>query len=271
MGMPKAALPFGDSTILERLIDTLTPGFGEIVVVAAPLSDEPFSLDRILQHRAGLKAASADISSDPADAASDPADAASSDSDDIARPDALENLKHRTDLLIERDDAAFEGPVGALRRGMARASNDIVFACSCDLPLLRFDLAIAICEMLEGRPSTLPAAKTPGDLATQTDESASCVKVPDIAIPANRFDAAIPSIEGFPQPLCAAYRREPALAALLAMETAEERRLTAIADQLKVNVLDEVVLREIDPDLRSFLNVNTAEDYARALRLVRPA
>jgi molybdopterin-guanine dinucleotide biosynthesis protein A len=270
MGMPKAALPFGDSTILERLMDTLTPGFAEIVVVAAPLSDEPFSLDRILQHRAGLKAASATIASDPADAASDPADAPS-DSDDIAPPGALENLKHRTNLLIERDDAAFEGPVGALRRGIARASNDIVFACSCDLPLLRSGLAIAICEILGGRrPSTLPATKTPGDLATQTDESASCVKIPD-AIPSKRFDAAIPSIEGFPQPLCAAYRREPAIAALLAMETAEERRLTAIADQLKVNVVDEVVLREIDPDLRSFLNVNTAEDYARALRLVRPA
>ena len=106
--------------------------------------------------------------------------------------DALENLKHRTDLLIERDDAAFEGPVGALRRGMARASNDIVFACSCDLPLLRFDLAIAICEMLEGRPSTLPATKTPGDLSTQTDGSGN-VQVPEVAIPVNRFDAAIPS------------------------------------------------------------------------------
>jgi molybdopterin-guanine dinucleotide biosynthesis protein A len=271
MGMPKAALPFGDSTILERLIDTLTPGFDEIVVVAAPLSDEPFSLDRILQHRAGLKAASAAIASDHADAASDPTDAPSN-SEEIAPPDALENLKHRTNLLVERDDAAFEGPVGALRRGMTRASNDIVFACSCDLPLLRFDLAIAICEILEGhRPSTLPAAKMPGTLPTQTDESASCVTVPDVALSANRFDAAIPSIESFPQPLCAAYRREPAIAALLAMETAEERRLTAIADQLKVNVIDEVVLREIDPDLRSFLNVNTAEDYARALRLVRPA
>jgi molybdopterin-guanine dinucleotide biosynthesis protein A len=272
MGMPKAALPFGDSTILERLIDTLTPGFAEIVVVAAPLSDEPFSLDRILQHRAGLKAASAAIASDPADAASDPADAVSPDSDDIARLGALENLKHRTNLIVERDDAAFEGPVGALRRGIARANNDIVFACSCDLPLLRFDLAIAICEILEGRrPATLPAAKIPVTLATQTDESASCVKVSEVALPANRFDAAIPSIESFPQPLCAAYRREPAIAALLAMETAEERRLTAIADQLKANVIDEVVLREIDPDLRSFLNVNTAEDYARALRLVRPA
>jgi len=55
------------------------------------------------------------------------------------------------------------------------------------------------------------------------------------------------------------------------MEAADERRLTAIGDRLKVNVVDEVALREIDPDLRSFLNVNTAEDYARALRLVRAA
>jgi molybdenum cofactor guanylyltransferase len=269
MGMPKAALPFGDSTILERLIDSLTASFAEIVVVAAPLSDEPFSLDRVLQHRAGLKAASADISSDPADAASDPADAAS-DPDDVPPSGALENLKHRTNLIIKRDDAPFEGPVGALRRGIARATGDIVFACSCDLPLLRSDLAIAICGILDGQPATIPVTRTPGELASRSGESAS-IQVSDVAFPTNRFDAVIPTIEGFLQPLCAAYRRQPAITALLAMETADERRLTAIADRLKVNVVDEVLLSEIDPDLRSFLNVNTAEDYARALRLVRPA
>jgi len=236
--MPKAALPFGDSSILERLIDTLTTGFAEIVVVAAPISDEPFSIDRVLQHRAGLKAELAD---------------AVSESGDIVRSGTLENLKQRTNLIIERDDAAFEGPVGALRRGLVRVSSEIAFACSCDLPLLRSDLAIALCAMLDGQSTAIEAT---GHDATNL---------------ANSFEAAIPQIEGFPQPLCAAYRREPAIAALLAMEAADERRLTAIGDRLKVNVVDEVALREIDPDLRSFLNVNTAEDYARALRLVRAA
>ena len=51
MGLPKAALPFGASTILERLIDALSGGFAEIIVVAAPLSDEPFSIDHTLKRR----------------------------------------------------------------------------------------------------------------------------------------------------------------------------------------------------------------------------
>ena len=112
MGLPKAALPFGPSTILERLIDTLSGTFAEIIVVAAPLRDEPFSIDRTLQERADR----ADLS-DPAH------------------------------LIIERDDAAFEGPVHAMRRGLARARGEIVFACSCDLPLLRSEVAAALCAM----------------------------------------------------------------------------------------------------------------------------
>jgi molybdopterin-guanine dinucleotide biosynthesis protein A len=217
MGLPKAALPFGASTILERLIDALSGGFAEIIVVAAPLSDEPFSIDHTLKRRidANFEA-------------------------DAALPGISANLKYHTNLIIERDEAAFAGPVGALRRGLDRARGAIAFACSCDLPLLRSDLAVALCAMLSGG-----------------------------AVPETPYDAAIPSIKGFTQPLCAAYRREPAIAALLAMEAEDERRLTRLADRLNVNVVDEVPLRAFDTDLRSFLNVNTADDYARALRLAR--
>jgi molybdopterin-guanine dinucleotide biosynthesis protein A len=220
MGLPKAALPFGASTILERLIEALGGVFAEIIVVAAPLSDEPFSIDHTLKRRieAGFETPASDA---PA-------------------PGPSANLKYHTNLIVERDEAAFAGPVGALRRGLARARGTIAFACSCDLPLLRPDLAVALCAMLErGAVATTP------------------------------FDAAIPSIEGFTQPLCAAYRREAAIAALLAMEADSEHRLTRLADRLNVNVVDELALRSFDADLRSFLNVNTADDYARALRLAR--
>jgi molybdopterin-guanine dinucleotide biosynthesis protein A len=202
MGLPKAALPFGPSTILERLIDTLGGAFAEVIVVAAPLSDEPFSIEHALRERTGAAGRT--------------------------RPD-------QPVVMVERDDAAFEGPVGALRRGLTRARGAIVFACSCDLPLLRSDLASALCAMIENN------------------------------------DAVIPLVTGVPQPLCAAYRPAPAIAALTAMETDGEHRLMLIAERLKVRTVDETILRAIDPELRSFLNVNTAEDYARALRMVRDA
>ncbi len=191
MGLPKAVLPFGAMSILERLIETLTSMFDEIIVVAAPLTDEPFSIDRILANHIAV--------------------------------------------IVERDDDAFAGPVGALRRGLMRASGEVVFACSCDLPLLRPKMAVAICAMVAG------------------------------------VDAAMPKVEEMLQPLCAAYRREPAITALTSMQAVSERRLTMVAERLTVRAIDEATLRAIDPDLHSLLNVNTAEDYANALRLMRTA
>ena len=191
MGLPKAVLPFGAVSILEHLLATLRSAFDEIIVVAAPLTDEPFSIDRV--------------------------------------------LKNPVAVIVERDDDAFAGPVRALRRGLARANSDVVFACSCDLPLLRAELAAALCAMVVGH------------------------------------DAAMPRVGGMLQPLCAAYRREPGIVALTAMEAAGERRLTMVAERLQVRAIDEAALRAIDPDLRSVLNVNTAADYAHALRLLRAA
>jgi molybdenum cofactor guanylyltransferase len=196
MGLPKAALPFGPSTILERLIETLRVAFAEVVIVAAPECDEPFSIDRTLAGRA-------------------------------------RDLHEGHRLIVERDDDAFGGPVGALRRGLARAQGEITFASSCDLPLLRAEVATAICALVGDR------------------------------------DGAIPRVDGKLQPLCAAYRREAAVAALAAMEAAGEQRLTALADRIDARIVEEAALRAIDPELHSLINVNTAQDYSRALRLAR--
>jgi molybdopterin-guanine dinucleotide biosynthesis protein A len=48
---------------------------------------------------------------------------------------------------------------------------------------------------------------------------------------------------------------------------AGERRLTHIAGEVNAYRPGEAKLREIDPALRSFMNVNTPKDYARALAM----
>ena len=189
MGTPKAALMFGNCTILERLIAELRADFDDILIIAAPSQSEPFSIEQVLRS---------------------------------AAPSPLRLL---------RDPTAYQGAAPALARGLAAAAHEVSFACSCDLPLLQAEVVRALYGMLNG------------------------------------YEAVIPQIGGNSQPLCAVYRRS--VAAVIEMQLASgERRLTRITDALKAHRPDEQQLRLIDSELSSFLNVNTLEDYNRALRLL---
>jgi len=49
MGRPKAALIFGNCTVLERLITELRDSFDDILVIAAPAQSEPFPIEHLLR------------------------------------------------------------------------------------------------------------------------------------------------------------------------------------------------------------------------------
>ena len=181
MGRPKAALDFGGVPMLTRIVSELKRLFAEIVVVAAPESEDSLQIDI------------------PA-------------------------------IKVVRDETAYQGPLDALRRGLDAVTNEIAFACSCDLPLLDSDVVAAIVAML------------------------------------GEFDAAIPIIGEKLQPLHAAYRKRCAIA-LAALAMRGERRLIAIADAVNTRRISERDLKVIDPQLRSFFNVNTLDDYQRALKI----
>lgn len=72
-------------------------------------------------------------------------------------------------------------------------------------------------------------------------------------------------MDGKPQGLCAVYRRTLA-DRILALLDAGERRVTALLDAVHVRYLDAEELRGIDPELRSFRNVNTPDEYQAWLR-----
>jgi molybdenum cofactor guanylyltransferase len=189
MGRPKAALPFGDVTILDRLIAELSPAFAELIVVAAPREVTHDAVGAIL-------------------------------------------ARWNERITVLYDHYAFAGPVPALLRGLRAARHATAFVCSCDIPLLRAPVAQVLCSMLDG------------------------------------FDGAIPLIAGKDQPLCAAYECS-VTDQIDVMAQAGEARLTKITSQLAVRVVTEDELRLCDPELRSFLNVNTPADYLRALALAR--
>ncbi len=133
-------------------------------------------------------------------------------------------------VLLLRDETPFQGPADALRRGLEAIAGDAAFACSCDLPLLDADVAATLVEMLDA------------------------------------FDAVMPEIGGRLQPLHAAYHKRCARA-LAAMGARGESRLTAIAEEIVLRRVGEHKLREFDPELRSFVNINTPDDYQHALRI----
>jgi len=131
---------------------------------------------------------------------------------------------------IVHDEDAYQGPVGALARGLRASRHELAFACSCDLPMLRSEVASWMLSLADG------------------------------------YDAVIPRVGERLQPLHAVYRRRCA-DILDAMLSRGEHRLSAVADVVNARIVAEAEYRRADPDALSCFNINTPDDYARALKL----
>jgi len=149
----------------------------------------------------------------------------------VVSPEGPPKAARLGEVRIVRDEREYEGPLRALALGLSAIRNDSAFACACDAPFLRSELASALCAMLA------------------------------------RYDAVVPEIAGLLQPLHAVYRKR-CIAAIDSIIAAGEARLVQIVQAVSVRKVGEQELRALDPDLLSFMNLNTPEDYQRALRLV---
>ncbi|MEO8744905.1 MAG: molybdenum cofactor guanylyltransferase [Candidatus Dormiibacterota bacterium] len=134
----------------------------------------------------------------------------------FARPEQFdEPLPYR--IVFDRKPSA--GPLAGLEAGLAVARHDVVFAVACDMPYV-----------------------TP--------------EVAQIAVSAARgVDAAIPRIDGRPEPVCGAYSRS-ALPAITNALDAGRLRTADIAGELEVTWLEG-----LDPDV--FRSLNTPADLER--------
>lgn len=130
------------------------------------------------------------------------------------------------------------GPLGGLATGV-QACLDWGIYLACDLPLVNPHVLQFLCE-LAGEPLKAGGA---------------------------RWDAIVPRIGGYEQPLHALYQRSvaPAITKCLA---AGERRATSFLPHVRVRWVSEAELRPLDPDLASFFNVNTPAEWAEAVRLL---
>lgn len=125
------------------------------------------------------------------------------------------------------DEVEASGPLAGLVAGLAQAETPWVFAVACDMPFV-----------------------TPG-------------VVQHLASLRSGHQAVVPMVDGHPQPLAAFY----AASAQEAMRTnlaAGDRSLRGMLQKLDVRYVDEAELRECDPQLRSFFDLDTPQDFQAA-------
>ncbi|MCS7173827.1 MAG: molybdenum cofactor guanylyltransferase [Armatimonadetes bacterium] len=124
------------------------------------------------------------------------------------------------------------GPLAGLHAGLSVAETELGVCVACDLPFVEPALLRHLLHAAE------------------------------------EVDAVVPVVRGKPEPLCAVYRRTALLPAE-ALLRAGGGSLRDLFARLRVRFVPEPELRQADPELLSFLNLNTPEDYARALRRLR--
>jgi molybdenum cofactor guanylyltransferase len=121
------------------------------------------------------------------------------------------------------------GPLAGILAGLTAAREPHVWVVGCDLP----DVEPALGVLLGGL--------------------------------AGDYEAVVPRPDHEPEGVCALYVRElaPRIEALLA---AGERSIKSLLDRSAVRYLGSSELRAVDPELRSFHNINTPADYEAWLR-----
>ena len=152
------------------------------------------------------------------------------------------------------------------RAVLAPRAAEIVIAVAGPGPLAEQGLravvdAVADAGPLAGLAAGLAASARPWLLAVAGDMPHLAPAVLDALLAGGRadVDAVVPRVRGYPEPLCALYGRgaAPVIARYL---TDGRRRTQGILDELRVSWLDEETLRSLDPELRTFTNVNEPGD-----------
>lgn len=125
------------------------------------------------------------------------------------------------------------GPMSGIYSALINTKSECAFVIACDMPFAKDDLILFICK--------------------KHDEISRSKSV----------DATIPIYNGEPQPLFGVYCKKvlPYFECCVLNDKTSMRRLL---NEINVYFIDESDIMTIDPDGRSFVNINTIEDYVSA-------
>lgn len=137
-----------------------------------------------------------------------------------------------SDTEVVQDRVPYQGPLGGILAGLEASPDFHNLVSSCDTPFLRKEL----CHYL----------------LSQADD----------------FDVVVPTIDSRIKPLPAIYSKN---CSMFARESLEKKtfRIISFFPKVKVKPIETDILRGYDPELVSFLNVNTEEDLKKAKEIYR--
>jgi len=142
-------------------------------------------------------------------------------------------LYRERDLIVVEDIFQVRSPLTGLHAGLVNMQADYAFCTSCDTPLLKSEIVQLLIDEIE-----------PG------------------------YDVIVPASDTYYQPMCAVYSRRciPFIEKQLNLGDLKTDNLYA---KIKLKEIPYERFEAIDPDLKSFFNVNTPEDIRLAARLLK--
>ena len=145
-------------------------------------------------------------------------------------PAQCERFAHIPGLRCVPDHRQGIGPLGGLHAGVHAVRGDPVFVSACDMPCINGRVVALLFSVMESGP----------------------------------WDAVIPAWDPeMIEPLHAVYRRQPLLDYL---ESHEHLSMRAMVRSMNARYLSIDEIRALDPDLRTFTNINRPEDLERISR-----
>jgi molybdopterin-guanine dinucleotide biosynthesis protein A len=127
------------------------------------------------------------------------------------------------------DDPAHNGPLAGLAAALESAMSPWIFAVACDMPFI-----------------------TPAVIEYLALQRADC-------------QAVVPMVGGYPQPLAAFYAKSCLDEVRTCLQGDGKHSFRALLDKIQVCYVSEEQMRAVDPHLRSFFDLDTPQDVARAI------
>ncbi len=137
------------------------------------------------------------------------------------------------DLLIVSDLFPIRSSLTGIHAGLFYMTNPFAFISACDTPFLKKEMVETIIGKIEPQ-----------------------------------IDIVLPETSAGLEPLCAAYSKRCLPPAQHHLEQ-EKLKIIKTFRKSRIKTISEKVLCEIDPDLRSFFNINTADDLQRAEEMIK--